>query len=70
MEQRIKIEVEKRYSEEDMLEYFAKNLEERKAFKQLLDEELVWVKANRPDIVESWKYYQEFVKMCEEMDKE
>ncbi|EHO9375303.1 DUF2972 domain-containing protein [Campylobacter upsaliensis] len=23
------------------------------------------IKANRPDIVASWKYYKEFEKMCE-----
>ncbi|EAJ0600388.1 DUF2972 domain-containing protein, partial [Campylobacter jejuni] len=23
----------------------------------------------RPDIVASWKYYQEFEKMCEELDE-
>ncbi|EAL4139019.1 hypothetical protein DMN64_06445, partial [Campylobacter upsaliensis] len=24
------------------------------------------IKANRPDIVASWKYYKEFEKMCED----
>ncbi|EIF7456649.1 DUF2972 domain-containing protein, partial [Campylobacter jejuni] len=26
-------------------------------------------KQHRPDIVASWKYYQEFEKMCEELDE-
>ncbi|MGJ3213392.1 hypothetical protein DCM89_09050, partial [Campylobacter coli] len=25
---------------------------------------------NNPDIVASWKYYQEFEKMCKELDQE
>ncbi|MBC5861784.1 DUF2972 domain-containing protein, partial [Campylobacter jejuni] len=27
-------------------------------------------KQHRPDIVASWKYYQEFEKMCEELDSQ
>ncbi len=65
MEERIALEVSKRYGENDLLKYFRENLEERKRFQTLLDDELNWVKANRPDIVQSWKYYQEFVRMCE-----
>ncbi|EAB5426722.1 DUF2972 domain-containing protein, partial [Campylobacter jejuni] len=26
------------------------------------------LKQHRPDIVASWKYYQEFEKMCKELD--
>ncbi|WP_148116030.1 DUF2972 domain-containing protein, partial [Campylobacter jejuni] len=26
-------------------------------------------KQHRPDIVASWKYYQEFEKMCKELDE-
>ncbi|MBC5858435.1 DUF2972 domain-containing protein, partial [Campylobacter jejuni] len=28
------------------------------------------IKQHRPDIVASWKYYQEFEKMCEELDSQ
>ncbi|EAW7529701.1 DUF2972 domain-containing protein, partial [Campylobacter jejuni] len=27
------------------------------------------LKQHRPDIVASWKYYQEFEKMCKELDE-
>ncbi|EJP4788091.1 DUF2972 domain-containing protein, partial [Campylobacter jejuni] len=30
---------------------------------------LPYIKQHRPDIVASWKYYQEFEKMCEELDE-
>ncbi|EAL4811231.1 hypothetical protein DPC70_08795, partial [Campylobacter jejuni] len=29
---------------------------------------LTTLKQHRPDIVASWKYYQEFEKMCKELD--
>ncbi|MEG25545.1 DUF2972 domain-containing protein, partial [Campylobacter jejuni] len=39
-------------------------------YKNKLDKELVHIKQHRPDIVASWKYYQEFEKMCKELDQE
>ncbi|EOH3904877.1 DUF2972 domain-containing protein, partial [Campylobacter jejuni] len=30
---------------------------------------LVYIKQHRPDIVASWKYYQEFERMCKELDE-
>ncbi|WP_275583319.1 DUF2972 domain-containing protein [Campylobacter molothri] len=38
------------------------------AFKNKFDKDYVHIKQHRPDIVASWKYYQEFEKMCEELD--
>ncbi|EAJ4919194.1 TPA: DUF2972 domain-containing protein, partial [Campylobacter jejuni] len=40
----------------------------RVKLKNILDKELVHIKQHRPDIVASWKYYQEFEKMCKELD--
>ncbi|EJP9032980.1 DUF2972 domain-containing protein, partial [Campylobacter jejuni] len=37
--------------------------------KELLDYELQHIKQHRPDIVASWKYYQEFERMCKELDE-
>ncbi|EFR5254122.1 DUF2972 domain-containing protein, partial [Campylobacter jejuni] len=34
----------------------------------ILDIGLSHIKQHRPDIVASWKYYQEFEKMCKELD--
>ncbi|WP_416861624.1 DUF2972 domain-containing protein, partial [Helicobacter ganmani] len=58
-----------RIKEEDILIYLKENKEKRIELKNLLDKELSHIKQMRPDIVESWKYYQEFERMCEEMDK-
>ncbi|EAI4952488.1 DUF2972 domain-containing protein, partial [Campylobacter jejuni] len=44
------------------------NKNARVSAKNILDEELVYIKQHRPDIVASWKYYQEFEKMCKELD--
>lgn len=58
-----------RKHEHDVLEIFMGDRDLRKKFKAMLDKELIHIKAHRPDIVSSWKYYQEFEKICaEEMD--
>ncbi|WP_300675815.1 DUF2972 domain-containing protein, partial [Helicobacter sp. UBA3407] len=54
-----------RIKEEDILIYLKENKEKRIELKNLLDKELSHIKQMRPDIVESWKYYQEFERMCE-----
>ncbi|EAH9451401.1 TPA: DUF2972 domain-containing protein, partial [Campylobacter jejuni] len=38
--------------------------------KNILDEDYDHIKQYRPDIVASWKYYQEFEKMCQELDSD
>ncbi|MFG6702868.1 DUF2972 domain-containing protein, partial [Campylobacter coli] len=48
--------------------YLKENKELRVKLKNILDKELVHIKQHRPDIVASWKYYQEFEKMCKELD--
>ncbi|MDE5925213.1 MAG: DUF2972 domain-containing protein [Helicobacter sp.] len=42
--------------------------EARKHIKCVLDKEVATIAQYRPDIVESWKYYQEFERMCKELD--
>ncbi|MBZ7935010.1 DUF2972 domain-containing protein [Campylobacter sp. W0065] len=71
--EKMKKEVEdrKKHIEKDILNYFKENKELAKEFKRILDtEHLPYIKQHRPDIVASWKYYQEFEKMCEELDKQ
>ncbi|HDV7394050.1 TPA: DUF2972 domain-containing protein, partial [Campylobacter jejuni] len=34
----------------------------------MLHKELKFIKQYHPDIVASWKYYQEFEQMCKELD--
>ncbi|EOE6441561.1 DUF2972 domain-containing protein, partial [Campylobacter upsaliensis] len=52
-------------SEQDILNYFKANSSLALKFKTLLDKELIHIKQTRPDIIASWKYYQEFEKICE-----
>ncbi|MBZ7970802.1 DUF2972 domain-containing protein, partial [Campylobacter sp. RM3125] len=70
LEERIELEKAKLFKEKDVLNYFKENKELRLKLKNILDKELVHIKKYRPDIVASWKYYQEFEKMCEELDGE
>ncbi|EAW7533407.1 DUF2972 domain-containing protein, partial [Campylobacter jejuni] len=58
----------KLFKEKDVLNYLKENKELRVKLKNILDKELVHIKQHRPDIVASWKYYQEFEQMCKELD--
>ncbi|EKK0586188.1 DUF2972 domain-containing protein, partial [Campylobacter upsaliensis] len=64
--ERIKLEDELMLKPEDILEHLKKDEACRKELKEVLDYESKDLKATRPDIVNSWKYYNEFEKMCEE----
>ncbi|HED5019720.1 TPA: DUF2972 domain-containing protein [Campylobacter jejuni] len=69
LEERIDLEKAKLFKEKDVLNYLKENKELRVKLKNILDKELVHIKQHRPDIVASWKYYQEFEKMCKELDR-
>ncbi len=51
-----------------MLEYLKEHKDLRKIYQTYFEKEFVHIKQVRPDIVESWKYYQEFERMCAELD--
>ncbi|VEJ06736.1 Protein of uncharacterised function (DUF2972) [Helicobacter pullorum] len=48
------------------MDHLRNNTKDAMLLKQILEEETMFVKRYRPDIVESWEYYQEFLKICEE----
>ncbi|MDE5925147.1 MAG: DUF2972 domain-containing protein [Helicobacter sp.] len=68
LQQQKEIEDKKKITELQVLDYLREHKDLRIQFKQVLDEHLAYIKSVRPDIVESWKYYQEFEKMCAEID--
>ncbi|MBZ7935650.1 DUF2972 domain-containing protein, partial [Campylobacter sp. B0100352/1] len=68
LNEKLNLEYKKRTNEDKCIEYFKKNKDEALFLRKILDEELTHIKQHRPDIVASWKYYQEFEKMCEELD--
>ncbi|EPH6199689.1 DUF2972 domain-containing protein, partial [Campylobacter jejuni] len=68
LKNRIQIEEDLMLKVEDVLRHLYNNKNARVSAKNILDEELVYIKQHRPDIVASWKYYQEFEKMCKELD--
>lgn len=51
---------------DDVMDHLRNNTKDAMLLKQILEEETMFVKRYRLDIVESWKYYQEFLKICEE----
>lgn len=58
----------KLFSESDILEYFATHDKERKLAAKLIKEHLKHQKQKVPHIIDSFKYYKEFEKMCKELD--
>lgn len=53
----------KKLTEDDVLEHFKKDARLRAKCKNIFDKHLELIKSYRPDIVASWKYYQEFEKL-------
>ncbi|MBZ7961364.1 DUF2972 domain-containing protein, partial [Campylobacter molothri] len=55
-------------SEEDILNYLKKNKQLYFKFRTHINENITYIKDNHPEYIKTWKYYQEFEKMCEELD--
>lgn len=55
-------------NETQILDYLKKDEESRRFMKNILDSELKYIKANHPDFIKKWKYYNEFESMCAELD--
>ncbi|RTH85401.1 sugar transferase [Campylobacter jejuni] len=58
----------KKIKETNIINFMKGDKKIRLKCKKVFDEHLLFIKQHRSDIVASWKYYQEFEKMCEELD--
>ncbi|CAM2870074.1 DUF2972 domain-containing protein [Helicobacter hepaticus] len=67
LEEQRKIEETKRFTEKDILEYLKSHKDLCLEAKAVFEKHLTFLASVRPDIIESWKYYQEFLAMCEEI---
>ena len=54
---------------DDILQYLKRTPKARKNVQKIIKDDVAIIKKYRLDIVESWKYYNEFEKMCAELDK-
>lgn len=63
LEKRVAIEEDKKINENQILSFLTIQ-QKLQILKDILDEETAHIKKVRPDIVESWQYYQEFEKLC------
>ncbi|EOH6733723.1 DUF2972 domain-containing protein, partial [Campylobacter jejuni] len=52
-------------TEEQILDYLKDKKDLRIKLKQLIDDDLTYVRENHPEYLQKWKYYQEFEKLCE-----
>ncbi|ECT4085680.1 TPA: DUF2972 domain-containing protein [Campylobacter jejuni] len=68
LEQKIKEFESRKVTEIDILEWIKQDQDLILSLKEMFERELICIKQLRPDIVASWKHYQEFEKMCEELD--
>ncbi|EFV4049641.1 DUF2972 domain-containing protein [Campylobacter jejuni] len=55
-------------NEQELFDFLRQYKEAVIAIKDVLDKELFFMKKMFPEVVASWKYYQEFEKMCKELD--
>lgn len=56
-------------SENAIIKYLQNDTKSRKILSEIFAREVGFVKKLRPDIVKSWKYYNKFEKMCDEIKK-
>ncbi|MCR6594828.1 DUF2972 domain-containing protein, partial [Campylobacter insulaenigrae] len=65
LDQKMKDKKKHLIKEENILKFMKENREIRNIWKNTFNAQLNHIKTNRPDIVASWKYYQEFEKICD-----
>lgn len=63
--QQIQIEESKRINETEILRLLENDIFSQEILKKAIDREIAYIKNVRPDIVQSWRYYQEFERICE-----
>lgn len=49
---------------DDILEHLRNNKKDSLMLKNILDDELIFIKKYCKDIMEDWKYYKEFIEIC------
>ncbi len=62
------IEKNRATTEFELLEFFKTHPRHRQLFKKVIQKEIELVKTHRPDIVQTWHYYLEFEKLCQQLD--
>ena len=56
-------------SEKDILSHLRKHSQLLFKFRSYIDENITYIRKYHPEYLQTWKYYQEFEKMCEELDE-
>ena len=68
-EEKFQEDSKKLFKEQDVLDYFRQNSTLALKFKEKIEIQYSFVKKHYPEIFKSWSYYNEFEKICEELDK-
>ncbi|ECL0278205.1 DUF2972 domain-containing protein, partial [Campylobacter jejuni] len=56
-------------SEKDILFYLKEHPHLSFAFRKYINKNISYIEKHHPEYLETWKYYQEFEKMCKELDE-
>ena len=70
IKEQAKIENTKKFKASDLLEYLEKNPKIAFDLKEILEQDLSVLRANKPEIIDGWQTYQDFLKLCERLQKE
>ncbi|MEF3316069.1 DUF2972 domain-containing protein [Campylobacter jejuni] len=69
LEQYIKDVRKNLISEKDILFYLKEHPHLSFAFRKYINKNISYIEKHHPEYLETWKYYQEFEKMCKELDE-
>lgn len=70
IKEQAKIENTKKFKASDLLEYLEKHPKIAFDLKEILEQDLSILRANKPEIIDGWQTYQDFLKLCEKLQKE
>ena len=70
IKEQAKIENTKKFKASDLLEYLEKHPKIAFDLKEILEQDLSVLRANKPEIIDGWQTYQDFLKLCEKLQKE
>ena len=57
-----------RIKEQEFIDIYKQNNFRMQKLREMINYEITDIKQRRPDIIASWKYCQEFEKMCKELE--
>lgn len=70
IKEQAEIENSKKFKVDDVLDFLKSNPKLALDLREVLEQDLSVLKANKPEIIENWSGYQRFLKLCKELENE